>query len=109
MNNIEDLGSTGLYAYTSLISLFILAPGVLLFESDVWEAMQAAAAAEGAVEFFWSLLSVGLLYHLFNQVSACVCVGGLAVLGEGTRKGRKAGGSRRREREVSGKGGGRRG
>ncbi|GAB4817014.1 hypothetical protein N2152v2_004060 [Parachlorella kessleri] len=67
MGNLPSLGSTGVYAYTTLISIFICAPGILLFERDVFAAAQQAAAAQGAGTFYGSLLGVGLLYHLYNQ------------------------------------------
>ena len=70
MGSLPSLGSTGVYAYTTLISIFICAPGILLFERDVLAAAQQAAAAQGAGAFYGSLLSVGLLYHLYNQVRA---------------------------------------
>jgi hypothetical protein len=38
MTNIKNLGSTGIYAYTTLISVFICAPCVLIFEPTVFSA-----------------------------------------------------------------------
>lgn len=67
MNNIKNLGSTGIYAWTTLISCFICIPGVLLAEPGVWAAIREQVAAKGAVEFAMPLLSVGILYHLYNQ------------------------------------------
>mgnify|MGYP001810892322 CR=1 FL=1 len=32
MTTIKNLGSTGIYAYTTLISVFICAPGIFIFE-----------------------------------------------------------------------------
>ena len=40
MNTIQNLGSTGIYAYTTLISVFICAPGVYFFEPGVWAAIK---------------------------------------------------------------------
>jgi hypothetical protein len=116
MNTIKNLGSTGIYAYTTLISgeeqwdeggfylhryadvsgrmqfpdstlllssyqhqhapapsppplaVFICVPGIFFFEPGVWAAMKAQVAAQGASQFYGSLVSVGLLYHLYNQV-----------------------------------------
>jgi hypothetical protein len=68
MGSIRNLGSTGIYAYTSLISIFICAPGIFFFERDVLAAAQQAAAKYGAAYFYGSMLSVGMLYHLYNQV-----------------------------------------
>jgi len=67
MNSIKDLGSTAIYAWTTLISCFICIPGILLFEPAVFGAIQEQVSAKGLVAFATPLLSVGLLYHLYNQ------------------------------------------
>lgn len=67
MNNIKGLGSTAIYAYTTLISVFLCVPGIFIFEKGVWEAIKTQVAANGAAAFYGPLLSVGLLYHLYNQ------------------------------------------
>ena len=67
MNNIKNLGSTGIYAWTTLISCLICAPGVFIFEPAVWGAIRDQIAAKGLVAFATPLLSVGILYHLYNQ------------------------------------------
>jgi Tpt phosphate/phosphoenolpyruvate translocator len=67
MNNITNLSSTAIYAYTTLISVFLCVPGIFIFEQGVWEAAKAQIAANGAQAFYGPLLSVGLLYHLYNQ------------------------------------------
>eukprot|EP01025_Chloroclados_australasicus_P020347 TRINITY_DN2145_c0_g1_i1.p1 TRINITY_DN2145_c0_g1~~TRINITY_DN2145_c0_g1_i1.p1 ORF type:complete len:412 (-),score=33.91 TRINITY_DN2145_c0_g1_i1:323-1558(-) len=68
MADIKDLDSTAVYAYTTLISCFICAPGVFFFEGKTLKAgMDAAIAKVGAQQFYTALLSVGLLYHLYNQ------------------------------------------
>ncbi|PSC73006.1 diaminopimelate decarboxylase chloroplastic-like [Micractinium conductrix] len=67
MTTIKNLGSTGIYAYTTLISVFICAPGIFIFEKGVWEAIKQQVAEKGAAQFYGALLSVGLLYHLYNQ------------------------------------------
>ena len=67
MNNIKNLGSTGIYAWTTFISCLICAPGIFIFEKGVWAAISDAVAAKGATAFYGSLLSVGILYHLYNQ------------------------------------------
>lgn len=67
MKNIKGLGSTGIYAWTTLISCFICVPGVFLMEPGVWAAISDQVAAKGAAAFFGPLLSVGILYHLYNQ------------------------------------------
>jgi hypothetical protein len=67
MSTIKNLGSTGIYAYTTLISVFICAPGVFIFEKGVWAAIKQQVAEKGATQFYGALLSVGLFYHLYNQ------------------------------------------
>jgi hypothetical protein len=49
MNNIKNLGSTGIYAYTTLISVFICAPGIFVFERDVIPAAKAVRVGSGLV------------------------------------------------------------
>lgn len=67
MNNMKNLGSTGIYAWTTLISVFICAPGIFVFEPQVFAAISDLIAAKGLVGFATPLLSVGILYHLYNQ------------------------------------------
>jgi Tpt phosphate/phosphoenolpyruvate translocator len=68
MNSMKNsLGSTAIYAWTTLISVFICFPGVLICEPGVWAAIKAQVAEKGAAQFGGTLLSVGLLYHLYNQ------------------------------------------
>ncbi|KAG7669543.1 hypothetical protein KSW81_007696 [Nannochloris sp. 'desiccata'] len=67
MNNMKNLGSTGIYAWTTLISCFICFPGVLICEPGVWNAISDQIAQKGLATFGGSLLSVGVLYHLYNQ------------------------------------------
>ena len=63
------MGSTSLYAYTTLISVIICIPLALLAEgSTLMAGANAAIAAVGATRFYGDLLAVGLLYHLYNQV-----------------------------------------
>jgi Tpt phosphate/phosphoenolpyruvate translocator len=66
MSSIKDLDSTAIYAYTTLISVLICVPGALIFEGPALKAgIQKAVAAEP--NFYWSLATVGVLYHLYNQ------------------------------------------
>lgn len=68
MADITTLGSTGVYAYTTLISVFICAPGVFIFEGAKLAAgIDNAIAILGAQAFYTRLLAVGVLYHLYNQ------------------------------------------
>lgn len=68
MADIKNLGSTGVYAYTTLISVFICVPGAFIFEGGRLQAgIEAAVANIGATNFYGQLITVGLLYHLYNQ------------------------------------------
>lgn len=68
MQTIKNLDSTAIYAYTTLISMLICVPLALIFEGPTLIAgSQAAIAKVGAYKFYSSLVSVGLLYHLYNQ------------------------------------------
>ncbi len=62
-----NIGSTAIYAWTTLISCLICIPGVLIFEPQVFPAIQQQIAEKGLVAFATPLASVGLLYHLYNQ------------------------------------------
>eukprot|EP00877_Chromochloris_zofingiensis_P001947 jgi/Chrzof1/11753/Cz06g08130.t1_TPT len=64
----KTLGSTAVYAYTTLISALICIPFALFFEGGALKAgAQAAIAKVGANRFYLDLAMVGLLYHLYNQ------------------------------------------
>ena len=66
--SITDLGSTAIYAYTTLISVFICAPGIFFFEgAKLGAGIDNAISIVGAQNFYLRLLAVGLLYHLYNQ------------------------------------------
>ena len=63
------MGSTALYAYTTLISVIICVPLALMAEGSTLVAgAEKAIAAVGATRFWGDLFAVGLLYHLYNQV-----------------------------------------
>lgn len=67
MGTAKDLGGTAIYAYTTLISVFICVPFALLFEGRTLLAgVDKAIALKGATTFYGQLLAVGLLYHLYN-------------------------------------------
>jgi len=66
MSDIKGLSSTGIYAWTTLISCFICVPGALIFEGPKLKAGIDIALQKNP-NFYWMLLSVGLLYHLYNQ------------------------------------------
>lgn len=68
MKDIKGLSSTGVYAWTTLISVLICVPLALIMEGPALKAgVDAAVAKVGAKAFYTQLLSVGLLYHLYNQ------------------------------------------
>lgn len=67
MTDIKDLSSTAIYAWTTLVSVLICVPGALIFEGPKLQA-GIDAALKKEPNFYLSLLSVGLLYHLYNQV-----------------------------------------
>jgi Tpt phosphate/phosphoenolpyruvate translocator len=67
MKNIKNLGSTGIYAWTTLIAVCLCVPCVFIFEPQVFAAIDAYTAAHGAKAFWGQMLSVGILYHLYNQ------------------------------------------
>ncbi|KAL3157579.1 Aminopeptidase 2 mitochondrial [Trebouxia sp. C0010 RCD-2024] len=66
MTDIKDLSSTAIYAWTTLVSVLICVPGALIFEGPKLQA-GIDAALKKEPNFYLSLLSVGLLYHLYNQ------------------------------------------
>lgn len=66
---IENLDSTAVYAYTTLISFLICLPlGLIVEGPQLMNGAKAAIDAVGAKHFFTSLVSVGIFYHLYNQV-----------------------------------------
>lgn len=67
MEKIKNLGSTGVYAYTTLISVPICVLGAIVFEPQGFVAAREAVRQQGLVAFAKPLLTVGLLYHLYNQ------------------------------------------
>ncbi len=72
---MKILGSTGVYAYSTLISLIVCLPIALAMEGPVLlEGVNAAIAKVGQQQFYTSLVSVGLLYHLYNQARTAACL-----------------------------------
>jgi Tpt phosphate/phosphoenolpyruvate translocator len=66
MGDIKNLDSTANYAWTTLISVLICVPAALIFEGKHLQAGINAALAKDP-NFYWALVSVGMLYHLYNQ------------------------------------------
>jgi Tpt phosphate/phosphoenolpyruvate translocator len=66
MGDIKNLNSTAVYAWTTLISVFICVPAALIMEGP---RLGAAVDALGTAHpnFYMDLFIVGLLYHLYNQ------------------------------------------
>lgn len=63
MSDIKNLNSTAVYAWTTLISVFICVPGAIIAEGPrLAAAVEVAKAAHPS--FYWDLFVVGLLYHL---------------------------------------------
>ena len=71
MANITNLSSTGVYAYTTLISAFVCTALMFVFEPIglIQASLAAAIAAQGQQKVIIDLLGVGVLYHLYNQVA----------------------------------------
>ena len=67
MGSIKNLDSTGIYAYTTLISVLICVPAALIMEGPYLKAAADKAVAAHP-NFYMQLALVGLLYHLYNQV-----------------------------------------
>ena len=68
MSDVKDLGSTALYAYTTVISVVVCAPLALIMEGKALPAgVKAAVAKLGWAKFSGYLFAVGLFYHLYNQ------------------------------------------
>ena len=55
MKSIKELGSTGIYAWTTLISCFICIPGALYFEGPTLKAGVDAAISKVRGSFTWGL------------------------------------------------------
>ncbi|CAL5229564.1 g12917 [Coccomyxa viridis] len=66
MGSIKNLDSTGIYAYTTLISTLICVPAALIMEGPYLKAAADKAVAAHP-NFYTQLALVGLLYHLYNQ------------------------------------------
>eukprot|EP00210_Caulerpa_lentillifera_P003780 g3611.t1 len=68
ISTIQNLDGTAVYAYTTLISVFICLPLGLIVEGPVLiEGVKKAVATVGARHFYTSLVAVGLFYHIYNQ------------------------------------------
>lgn len=70
MGDIKNLNSTAVYAWTTLISVFICVPAALIMEGPRLR-LAVDALANSHPNFYFDLFTVGLLYHLYNQVRRC--------------------------------------
>jgi Tpt phosphate/phosphoenolpyruvate translocator len=66
MGDIKNLNSTAVYAWTTLISVFICVPAALIMEGPRLR-LAVDALANSHPNFYMDLFIVGLLYHLYNQ------------------------------------------
>lgn len=65
----DKLNSTNQYIHLSIISLLWCIPPIFMLEADkLLPAMQAAVASHGLWPFVFDLATVGLTYHLYNQL-----------------------------------------
>ena len=70
MSLSDKLNSTNQYIHLSIISLLWCIPPIFMLEADkLLPAMQAAVASHGLWPFVFDLATVGLTYHLYNQLS----------------------------------------
>ncbi|XP_062013082.1 triose phosphate/phosphate translocator TPT, chloroplastic [Rosa rugosa] len=68
---MTDMDSTNLYAYISIIALFVCIPPALIVEGPqlLKHGFADAIAKVGLVKFVTDLFWVGLFYHLYNQLA----------------------------------------
>ncbi|KAL6624737.1 hypothetical protein ACP70R_032058 [Stipagrostis hirtigluma subsp. patula] len=68
---MTDMDSTNLYAYISIIALFVCIPPALIIEGPqlVQHGFKDAIAKVGLTKLVGNFFLVGLFYHLYNQVA----------------------------------------
>ncbi|KAG5561738.1 hypothetical protein RHGRI_004701 [Rhododendron griersonianum] len=68
---MTDMDSTNLYAYISIIALFVCIPPAIIFEGPqlLKSGFSDAIAKVGLTKFITDLFWVGLFYHLYNQLA----------------------------------------
>ncbi|PKA59089.1 Triose phosphate/phosphate translocator, chloroplastic [Apostasia shenzhenica] len=68
---MTDMDSTNLYAYISIIALFVCIPPAIIFEGPqlLQHGFNDAIAKVGSAKFINDLFWVGMFYHLYNQVA----------------------------------------
>ncbi|URE49203.1 Triose phosphate phosphate translocator [Musa troglodytarum] len=67
---VTDMDSTNVYAYTSIIALFVCIPPAILLEGPqlMQHGFRDAIAKVGMTKFLSDLFWVGMFYHLYNQI-----------------------------------------
>ncbi|KAL5576682.1 hypothetical protein UlMin_018381 [Ulmus minor] len=68
---MTDMDSTNVYAYISIIALFVCIPPAILIEGPqlIKYGFSDAIAKVGLVKFVSDLFWVGMFYHLYNQLA----------------------------------------
>lgn len=68
---MTDMDSTNVYAYISIIALFVCIPPALIVEGPqlIKHGLSDAIAKVGMVKFISDLFWVGMFYHLYNQLA----------------------------------------
>ncbi|KAM7500761.1 hypothetical protein LguiA_025175 [Lonicera macranthoides] len=68
---MTDMDSTNLYAYISIIALFVCIPPALILEGPqlLKHGFADAIAKVGLTKFITDLFWVGMFYHLYNQLA----------------------------------------
>ncbi|MBA0683853.1 hypothetical protein Goari_025480, partial [Gossypium aridum] len=68
---MTDMDSTNVYAYISIIALFVCIPPAIIFEGPqlMKHGFTDAVAKVGMTKFISDLFWVGMFYHLYNQLA----------------------------------------
>lgn len=68
---MTDMDSTNLYAYISIIALFVCIPPAIILEGPqlIKSGFSDAIAKVGLTKFISDLFWVGMFYHLYNQLA----------------------------------------
>ncbi|KAK6917608.1 Sugar phosphate transporter domain [Dillenia turbinata] len=68
---MTDMDSTNVYAYISIIALFVCIPPAIIFEGPqlVKYGFNSAIEKVGLTKFISDLFWVGMFYHLYNQLA----------------------------------------
>ncbi|XP_039015542.1 triose phosphate/phosphate translocator, chloroplastic isoform X1 [Hibiscus syriacus] len=68
---MTDMDSTNVYAYISIIALFVCIPPAIIFEGPqlIKHGFSDAIAKVGMTKFISDLFWVGMFYHLYNQLA----------------------------------------